>query len=168
MSIREEVASDVEKIWKVNSDAFEAEAEANLVNALRNSGCPYLSLVADNGYEVVGHILFTPVELTGNENKLKIMGLAPMAVLSKYQNKGIGSTLVQAGLEHCQSLGYDAVVVLGHPDYYSKFGFAPSLKYSIKSEYDVPDEVFMILELIPGSLKNHDGVIKYHEAFNNV
>jgi len=168
MNIREEVASDIEKIWKVNSDAFETKAEANLVDALRNRGCPYLSLVAETENEVVGHILFTPVELSGNENKLKIMGLAPMAVLSNYQNKGIGSALVQAGLEHCLSLGYDAVVVLGHPDYYPKFGFAASVKYGIKSEYEVPDEVFMILELIPRSLKNHEGVIKYHEAFNSV
>lgn len=166
MNIREEVASDIEKIWKVNSDAFETNVEADLVNALRNSGCPYLSLVAETENEIVGHILFTPVELSGN--KLKIMGLAPMAVLSIYQNKGIGSELVQAGLEHCRSLGYDAVVVLGHPNYYPKFGFIPSVKFGIKSEYEVPDEAFMILELIPGSLKNHEGVIKYHEAFNSV
>lgn len=168
MNIREEVASDIDKIWEVNSEAFDTEAEANLVNALRKSGCPYLSLVAETENEVVGHILFTPVELPGNENKLKIMGLAPMAVLSKYQNKGIGSKLVQAGLEHCQSLGYDAVVVLGHPNYYPRFGFSPSVKYGIKSEYEVPDEVFMVLELIPGSLKNHEGVIKYHGVFNSV
>ena len=168
MNIREEVASDIDKIWKVNSDAFETEAEANLVNALRNSGCTYLSLVAETENKVVGHILFTPVELCGNNNNLRIMGLAPMAVLSKYQNKGIGSKLVQAGLERCRSLGYDAVVVLGHPNYYPNFGFVPSVKYGIKSEYEVPDEVFMILELIPGSLKNHGGVIKYHEAFNSV
>ena len=91
-----------------------------------------------------------------------------MAVLSTYQNKGIGSKLVKAGLEQCRSQGYIAVVVLGHPNYYPKFGFVPSVKYGIKSEYEVPDEVFMILELIPGSLKNHEGVIKYHEAFNSV
>ena len=168
MNIREEVASDIDKIWEVNSEAFETETEANLVNALRNSGCTYLSLVAEIDNKVVGHILFTPVELSGNENKLKLMGLAPMAVFSQYQSKGISSQLVQAGLEHCQTLGYDAVVVLGHPNYYPKFGFSPSVKYGIKSEYEVPDEVFMILELTPGSLKNHEGVIKYHEAFNSV
>lgn len=168
MNVREEIPSDIEKIWEVNSEAFETEAEANLVTALKNSGCTYLSLVAETKTKVVGHILFTPVELTGNENKLKIMGLAPMAVSSKYQNKGIGSKLVRAGLEHCQSLGYDAVVVLGHPNYYPKFGFVPSVKYGIKSEYEVPDEAFMILELTPGSLKNHEGVIKYHDAFNSV
>jgi len=168
MNIREEVPSDITKIWEVNTEAFETEAEANLVNALRNSGCTYLSLVAETENKVVGHILFTPVELSGSEIKLKMMGLAPMAVLPSYQNKGIGSKLVQAGLEHCRSLGYDAVVVLGHPDYYPKFGFVPSVKYGLKSEYDVPDEVFMILELTPGSLKNHKGIIKYHDAFKSV
>lgn len=96
------------------------------------------------------------------------MGLAPLAVLSQYQNKGIGSKLVKAGLECCQSLGYDAVVVLGHPNYYPKFGFVPSVKYSIKSEYDVPDEVFMLVELTLGSVKNNKGTIKYNDAFKSV
>ena len=168
MIIREEQPSDIEKIWEVNAEAFETEAEANLVNALRDSGCTFISLVAETEAEVVGHILFTPVVLTGHENKLKIMGLAPMAVLPRYQNKGIGSQLVHAGLEQCKSLGYDAVVVLGHPNYYPKFGFEPSVRYGIKSEYEVPDEVFMILELVPGALNNNTGVIKYHEAFNSV
>ena len=168
MIIREEQPSDIEKIWKVNVEAFETIAEANLVNSLRDSGCTFITLVAVTETKVVGHILFTPVELSGNKNNLKIMGLAPMAVLSQYQNKGIGSELVQAGLERCKSLGYDAVVVLGHPDYYPKFGFVPSVKYGIKSEYDVSDEVFMILELTPGSLNHHEGIIKYHEAFNGV
>ena len=168
MNIRKEQASDIEKIWAINSEAFETDAEANLVNALRDSGCTFISLVADIQNKLVGHILFTPVELTDNENKLKILGLAPMAVLSQHQNTKIGSKLVNAGLEHCQSLGYDAVVVLGHPDYYPKFGFVPSVKFGIKSEYEVPDEVFMVLELVPECLKNHAGVIKYHEVFNSV
>ena len=168
MNIREEQASDINKIWTINSEAFDTAAEANLVNALRSSGCAYISLVAETEKKVVGHILFTPVELTGSKDKLKIMGLAPMAVLSQYQNKGIGSKLVKAGLKQCKSLGYDAVVVLGHADYYPKFGFVPSVRYGIKSEYQVPDEVFMIVELVPESLKNHSGVIKYHEAFSSV
>lgn len=168
MNIREEQPSDIEKTWEVNLEAFETEVEANLVNALRNSGCTYISLVAETETNIVGHILFTPVELSGDDNKLKIMGLAPMAVFSQYQNKGIGSKLVEAGLELCKSQGYDVVVVPGHPNYYPKFGFVPSVKYNIKSEYDVPDNVFMVLELVPESLKTHAGVIKYHEAFDSV
>ena len=168
MIIREEQSSDIDKIWKVNSEAFETVSEANLVNALRDSGCTFISLLAEVEGKVVGHILFTPVELTNGKNNLKIIGLAPMAVLNQYQNRGVGSKLVKAGLERCQSLAYDAVVVLGHPTYYPKFGFEPSVNYGIKSEYEVPDEAFMILELVPDALKNHMGVIKYHQAFNSV
>ena len=168
MKIREEKLKDVDAIWNINTNAFETEAEAKLVNLLRDSGCTFISLVAETDNNTVGHILFTPVELTGNSNKLKIIGLAPMAVLQQYQNKGIGSNLVKTGIELCKSKGYDAIVVLGHPGYYPKFGFAPSITYGIKSEYDVPDEAFMILELVPNSLKNHQGIIKYHELFNSV
>lgn len=168
MNIREEQPSDIEKIWEVNSEAFETEAEAKLVNTLRISGCTYISLVAETETNIVGHILFTPVELSGDVNKLKIMGLAPMAVLSQYQNKGIGSKLVTAGLVLCKLKGYGAVVVLGHPNYYPRFGFVSSVEFGIKSEYEVPDDTFMILELVPNALKGHKGIIKYHEEFYNV
>ena len=169
MNIRKEKDSDKEKIWEINTEAFDTEAEANLVNALRDSGISFLSLVAEEGKEVVvGHILFTLVELTGDEPGLKIMGLAPMAVIPKLQKKGIGSQLVKAGIEDCFTKGYDAIVVLGHAEYYPKFGFVPSVKYEIKSEYDVPDEVFMVLELKKGSLKDKTGIIKYHAAFGSV
>ena len=165
--IRNEKISDIDKIWEINADVFKMDAEANLVNELRDSGCDFISLVAETGNEVVGHILFTPVELSGNPD-LRIMGLAPMAVDDQYRKKGIGSGLIKAGLESCKSLNFGAVVVLGHPDYYPKFGFEPSVNFDIKSEYDVPDEVFMLTELVPGYLKNNTGIIKYHEAFANV
>ena len=168
MVIREEKLIDTDSIWNINAKAFETDAEANLVNALRDSGCTFISLVAETDNKAVGHILFTPVKLTGIENKLKLIGLAPMAVIEQHQNKGIGSKLVKAGIEHCKSKGYDAIVVLGHPSYYPKFGFVPSITYGIKSEYEVPDEAFMVLELVPNSLKNYQGVIKYHDLFNSV
>jgi len=128
MNIREEQSSDVGKIWKVNSQAFEPEAEANLVNGLRGSGCDFISLVAETDGDVVGHILFTPVELTDNNNELKITGLAPMAVTSRFQGKGIGSKLVGSGLECCKSDGHEAVVVLLHPAYYPRFGLVSSVQ----------------------------------------
>ena len=168
MKIREERSSDIDIIWNLNSMVFETEAEANLVNALRNSGCTYLSLVADIAGKVVGHIFFSPVELTGNKNNLKIMGLAPMAVLSEFQNRGIGTKLVRTGLAYCKARAYDAAVVLGHPTYYPRFGFVPSVNFDIKSEYDVPDDVFMIQALRTGALKHHRGIIKYQQAFNQV
>lgn len=168
MIIREEQASDKDLIWQLYALAFETDAEANLVNALRDSGCAYLSLVAQIDNEIVGHILFTPVKLQNHEIGLKIMGLAPMAVLPDQQNNGIGSQLVKTGLQHCRLKAYDAVVVLGHASYYPRFGFVPSVNFGIKSEYDVPDNVFMILELKPGVLNGHRGIIKYQPAFNSV
>jgi len=168
MNIRKEKDSDKENIWKVNAEAFETEAEANLVNVLRDSGNFFISLVAEEDEEIVGHILFTPVELIGDESGLKLLGLAPMAVLTNLQKKGIGSQLVKTGIEKCSAQGNDAVVVLGYPEYYPKFGFVPSVKFGIKSEYDVPDEAFMVLELKEGSLKGKNGIIKYHPAFGSV
>ena len=168
MNIRKEKDNDKDKIWKVNAEAFETEAEANLVNALRDSGIPFISLVAEEDEVIVGHILFTPVKLMDDDSGLKLVGLAPMAVLSKHQKKGIGSQLVKTGIERCSAQGYDAVVVLGHPDYYPRFGFVSSVKYQIKSEYDVPDEAFMVRELKEGSLKNKNGIIKYHAAFGSL
>ncbi len=96
------------------------------------------------------------------------MGLGPLSVIPERQGEGIGSALVMAGLEKCKELGYGAVIVLGHPGYYPRFGFMPSVNYGISSEYDVPPEVFMVLELQPGYLQNAPGIIQYHVAFNGV
>jgi len=167
MNIREERPSDIEQIWEVNAEAFDTETEANLVNVLRKSCSTFISLVAERKNKVIGHISFSPVKLN-HKNELKIIGLAPMAVTSQYQKQGIGSELIKSGLALCQAQGYDAVVVLGHPSYYPKFGFVPALKFSIKCEYEVPDEAFMIYEFVSGTLKGNEGVIKYHEAFNSV
>lgn len=168
MNIRLEQTSDIEQIWAVNVDAFTTDVEANLVNTLRDSGCPFVSLVAEEDNQIVGHILFTPVELSGDGSRLKLMGLAPMAVSSKHQKKGIGAQLVNEGLEQCRQLDVDAVVVLGHPDYYPKFGFIPSVEFGIKPELDVPEEVFMVQELKKGCLDGRKGMVKFHEAFAGV
>lgn len=165
MKIRNELASDVESIYEINIRAFGTDEEARLVNALRDSGCEYISLVAEIHDKVVAYILFTAVSLTANQAGIKLLGLAPMAVLPEYQNQGIGSELVRHGLEQCKAKAYDAVVVLGHPEYYPKFGFVPSDEYGIQSEYEVPREVFMIQELTAGCLKGQQGIIHYHEAF---
>ena len=163
--IRPETKGDIRKIWRVNAAAFDTEAEANLVDNLRKSGIPLISLVAEAGEKLIGHILFSPVILSGNKADVKIAGLAPMSVLPDHQKQGFGTALIQEGLKLCTSNGYKAVVVLGHPDYYPKFGFAPSSGFGIKSEYDVPDEVFMIKELENGALSEYKGVVKYHALF---
>jgi putative acetyltransferase len=168
IKIREERPADSKGVWEVNAAAFETEVEANLVNLIRESGIPYISIVAEQDGKLTGHILFTPVELEGDDSGLRLAGLGPMAVIPNLQNQGIGSELVRAGIEQCRLRGFDAIVVLGHPGYYPRFGFVPSVDYNIVSEYDVPEEAFMILELSKGCLKGKQGRIKYHKAFSAV
>ena len=166
MLIRKEKPEDIQGIRQINIKAFNTDAEADLVEALRESGVPLISLVAEEYGELVGHILFSPVTLDNHNSPISIAALAPMAVVPKYQNKGIGSRLVVEGFKCCQENGYTAVVVLGHPRFYSRFGFVPSVHCGIKSEYDVPAEVFMIKALEDTALKGHSGIIKYHRAFS--
>lgn len=165
MNIRFEQPGDIENIGKVHVQVFEAEVEANLVDRLRNSGVELISLVAEENGQVIGHILFSPVTIDGG---IRLMGLAPMAVLPIWQRKGIGAKLINEGLKECKKLGYKAVVVLGHPDYYSQFGFAASVKFGIQSEYDVPPDAFMVKELKKGALKAIKGTVKYHEVFDRL
>jgi len=147
--------------------AFETPSEADLVGDLRQQMPTITSLVADEDRGVLGHIMFSPIFLSGHPN-LKVMGLAPMAVAPKHQKKGTGSALVQAGLGQCRQLDFVAVVVLGHPEYYPRFGFSPASQFGIDSEHDVPEEVFMAMELQPEALSGKTGGVRYHSAFSNV
>jgi len=167
MNIRPETEKDKTAIQEINQSAFETFSEAKLVNLLREQSNPIISLIAEEDRQVVGHIMFSPVSLSGSSD-LKIMGLAPMAVLPKYQRKGIGSALIQVGLDGCKKLGFGAVVVLGHTNYYPGFGFIPATRFGINCEYDVPEEAFMVMELQPSYLTEAKGKVKYHSAFNNV
>jgi putative acetyltransferase len=164
--IRAEQPGDWLAVHRVNESAFETHVEVDLVDALRQQASPIVSLVAEREGSVVGHILFSPVRLPYHPD-LKIMGLAPMAVAPQHQRSGIGSALVRAGLERCKELGCGAVAVLGHPEYYPRFGFSPASRFGIGCEYDVPDDVFMMLELRPGFLERASGVIRYHDAFRS-
>ena len=167
MLIRAEKENDQDAVFAVNASAFETQAEATLVDVLREQAQPIVSLVAENQGNVVGHIMFSPIILSENPD-LKVMGLAPMAVAPEHQRKGIGSALVRAGLEQCRHLGFVAVVVVGHTEYYPRFGFSPSSRFGIDSEYEVPEEVFMAMELEPEALSGKPGRVKYHNAFSNV
>ena len=168
MMIRSERQEDREQIMHINRQAFQTEAEANLFDGLRESGASLISLVAEEEGEAVGHILFSPVALEGGSKNIPIAGLAPMAVLPEWQKRGVGTKLVEEGLRRCEEAEYAAVVVLGYPAYYSRFGFVPSSDYGIKSEYDVPEDVFMIKELKQGALSHCSGTVKYHELFSRL
>lgn len=165
--IRAEKESDIEAVHSLHASVFERSAEGDLVNVLRREARPIVSLVAESDTTLVGHILFSPVSIEGCPN-LKMMGLAPMAVAPQYQRCGIGAALIRDGLEQCKQLDFSAVVVLGHSEYYPRFGFLPSTRFNIRSEYNVPEETFMVLELEWGTLGRASGTVKYHSAFNDV
>ncbi|MBA7653896.1 hypothetical protein ES703_61760 [subsurface metagenome] len=166
--IRLETPEDSAAIRSVNEEAFGSSVEADLVEKLRSRQKYTLSLVAIDGDKVIGHVLFSPVTIGSGNTSFRALGLGPMAILPSYQKKGAGSQLVRAGLQECRRLGYEIVVVLGHAAYYPRFGFIPASTYGIKCEYDVPDEVFMALELRKGALSGRSGVVKYQPEFNEV
>lgn len=168
LTIRPESPEDIPGIHRVNELAFGRAGEADLVDALREEARPFLSLVAEQDGQVVGHICFTPVTIESDEGSFTALGLAPMAVLPGLQNEGIGSQLVRKGLEECRRIGHDVVVVLGHSEYYPRFGFLPASSRGLRCEYPVPDEVFMAVELSPDALAGRTGLVKYHPAFARV
>ncbi|HEY0101297.1 MAG TPA: N-acetyltransferase [Pyrinomonadaceae bacterium] len=165
--VRAETSKDIEAVRRVNQLAFGRAEEANLVDALRLAAHPYISLVAETGGRVAGHIFFSPVTIETEVRAPAIFGLAPMAVLPEHQNQGIGSRLVREGLNECRRISVGAVVVLGHPAYYPRFGFVPASSKGLRCEYPVPDEAFMVTELTPGELPSQ-GLVKYHPEFGNV
>lgn len=166
MVLRPEVEADRPGIRAVNLAAFETPLEAELVDALRSEGASVISLVAEEVGEVIGHIMFSPVTLDRDPG-IRLLGLGPMAVLPNRQKSGIGSRLVAEGLLACREQGYDGVVVLGHPDYYPRFGFSAAAGFGLHSEYEVPDEVFMALELVSGSLGGDPRTVRYAPSFSS-
>jgi putative acetyltransferase len=168
ITIRTEAPEDPASVRRVNELAFGRRNEGDLVDSLRANARPYVSLVAVVGGQVVGHIFFSPVSVESEGVAFAALGLAPMAVLPECQNQGIGTRLVREGLKKCQDIGHDIVVVLGHPQFYPRFGFRPASQKGLQSEYDVPDDVFMVAELKPGALDGRSGLVKYHREFGKV
>jgi putative acetyltransferase len=168
MTVRPEKPEDIPAIRIVNRRAFGGAAEADLVDALRRNGKTVISLVAEDDGLIVGHVFFSLVAIQSKGAGFTGVGLAPLAVIPERQNQAIGSTLVEHGLRRCREEGHPYVVVLGHPDYYPRFGFVPASRFGIKSEYDVADEVFMVMELREGALNGRAGVAKYQPEFNEV
>jgi putative acetyltransferase len=164
--IRWETGADHAAVHELNVAAFGGTVEARLVGMLRDQARPAVSLVAEEDGVLAGHIMFTPVSLQGFDRF--IMGLAPMAVAPALQRRGIGSALVKAGLERCKELGAAAVVVVGHPDFYRRFGFVPAQRFGLKCEYDAPPEAFMAMELQCHGLRGARGIVAYHAAFASI
>jgi len=167
--IRPESPADKHTVYEVNAAAFGRADEARLVDTLRPVDTTLLSLVADTEGRVVGHALFTKVAMQ-SENGRACPGaaLGPVAVHPSQQRQGIGSALIRAGLEHLRQAGLAYCVVLGHSSYYPRFGFETSTAHGIRCQWDVPEEVFMVLPLRPGGLEGCSGVVQYAAAFEEV
>jgi putative acetyltransferase len=163
--VREETAADHARVDSIVEAAFERPQEAALVRALRDSATPQLSLVAELGKEVVGHVFFSPVTIEGASSSLPVGGLAPLAVDPAVQGRGAGSALVQAGLEACEGRGWQAIFLLGDPAYYSRFGFELAGPRGFHYESEAFDSGFQVHEIVAGALAGHSGWVRYHEAF---
>ncbi|MCL6587930.1 MAG: N-acetyltransferase [Anoxybacillus sp.] len=166
--IRKERENDITQVSQVIKLAFESAEYSNgdehhLVNRLRKSSAfiPELSLVAQYQQEIIGHILFTKIKIDQHTS----LALAPLAVLPAFQRKGVGKKLILEGHRIARELGYSSVIVLGHPTYYSQFGYTPASKWNIKAPFDIPNEVFMAIELVPNSLKRISGKVEYAQEF---
>lgn len=165
MKIRREAQADAEGVHQLHLAAFETDEEATIVDRIRHEAAPIVSLVGVEGDRVVGHILFSPASVDGVFGT-GLMVLGPMAVLPDRQRKGLGSRLVEAGLDECRGLGCSGVVLVGHPEFYPRFGFEPASRRGLVLGFSVPDEVFMVCESVPGSLREISGLVGFHAAFD--
>ncbi len=163
--VRPETREDWGAIDAVHQQAFARPGEAALVRALRREAKPYLGLVAQKDRRVVGQIAFSPVAIDGGSPPA--LGLGPLAVEPGLQRAGIGSGLVRAGLARCAALA-KIVVVLGHADYYPRFGFRSASALGLRYRSEVFDPSFFVLELVPGALAGVSGWVRYHEAFERL
>jgi putative acetyltransferase len=167
--VRPETDADHSAIEQVNRDAFGGDEEARLVELLRAQGCVIASLVAvDDSDRILAHILFSPVTIVGSSHEMQVASLAPMAVTPTFQRRGIGSMLVERGLQECKRAGYRAAIVVGHPTYYPRFGFSPALVANLENPF-AKGVAFMGIELSRGSLSElGDGRVVYPAAFDEL
>jgi len=164
--IRDEAERDQPAVRALLQAAFESPVEAGIVDALRLACADRLSLVAEEGGEVAGHILFTPVELASTGGVLRGYGLAPMAVRPDLQRRGIGSQLVRAGLSRLRASGAPFVIVIGHPAYYPRFGFSRASRYGVRCQWPgIPDDAVMLLVLDPERTP-FEGEARYRPEFD--
>jgi putative acetyltransferase len=157
IDIREERSADLIAIREINTRAFGQTQEADIVDALRSNRAALVSLVAVRHGRIVGHIMYSPASV----GAIPGAALGPMAVLPECRRQGIGSQLVAAGNRKLGEAGCPFVVVVGHAQYYPRFGFRPARSYGISCEWDVPDDVCMILLLNPEMMRGVSGVVKY-------
>ena len=163
--VRAEQGGDIPHIRDITAHAFGQRAEADLVDNLRRDGDSLVSLVAvaDSG-ELIGHILFSRLRIERAHRTTEAAALAPLSVRPEYQNQGVGSALVKAGIKACTARGVPGIIVVGDPKFYGRFGFSATIARSLHSPY--AGDAFMALELKPGALVANPGTVRYAKAFD--
>ncbi|WP_287585564.1 N-acetyltransferase [Candidatus Borrarchaeum sp.] len=166
ITIRQEVKEDYKRVYEINKMAFGREVESKLIEKIRKGPnfVPELSQVAEKDNEIVGHILFSKIKIVG-ELEYQTLILAPLAVIPEMQKQGIGGKLIKHGIEKAIELRFDSIIVVGHKNYYPKFGFQNASKWGIKCPFEVPDGAFMAIELTENALENKAGVVQFPEEF---
>jgi putative acetyltransferase len=165
MNLHRETPGDIAVIREVETAAFGQPGESELVDVLRAAGALVFSGVAEVGGKIVGHLAFSPVTIEGEFGSFGAVALAPVAVHPDWQRKGIGSTLIRWSLAECTRDGHELVIVLGHPDYYPRFGFVPAMPLGVRCPFEATSGAFMLLELHPGTLAGRTGTVRYRPEF---
>jgi putative acetyltransferase len=168
LAIRPELPSDHEAVYRVHEQAFGRMVEADLAQRVRETleFIPELSLVAERDGEVVGHVMFSVAWVVDGEARTEVIAVGPVGVLPGHQRRGIGSRLVEAGVARARELGYRAVLLLGHPEYYPRFGFRPAEEFGILPPWGEPTPALMALPLVPDGLAGVRGALRYCSAFD--
>jgi putative acetyltransferase len=161
--LRRESLDDRSAVRAVTEAAFGRPDEADLIDRLRHEGAVLASFVAEVETQIVGHILFSRMLIETVDGPLAAVALAPMAVLPSQQRRGVGGQLIRHGLDWLRGRDEQIVLVLGHPDYYPRFGFSRDRARALASPF--PPDVFMALELSPGALDGVHGTVRYPAAF---
>lgn len=173
ISIRQENSSDTQDVFRLIEAAFANVEESDhreqfLVERLRKSESfiPELSLIAETeDGRIAGYVLLTKVDIVSGNDSTPSLGVAPLAVLPEYQRQGVGGQLLTEAHKLASALGYGSAVLLGHKDYYPKFGYKRASAYGIEFPFDAPDECCMAVELIPGALSDVRGTVHYPAVF---
>lgn len=170
IEIRTERKEDFAEIYQLVASAFKQDFESELIEKIRKglTYVPELALIAEENGRLVGYILFSKIKIVGKGVAYDTLALAPLAVDPLYQKQGIGSMLVTDGLERAKVLGFLSVIVLGDPNYYSRFGFQKASKWHIQCPFEVPEEAFMAIELAEGALQEKKGVVDYSKVFTEM
>lgn len=172
IQIRTETVKDYPAVYDLNYNAFDKRNdESDLVNRIRASAefIPELSLVAElEDGTIAGYLMLSQAEIRNGSDTCPVLALAPLAVRPDYQRQGIGGELIREGQRRAKKLGYGLILLIGHPEYYPRFGFVPAREHGLElTQYDVPDEVFMVCELRDGELRRIQGELIYPPAFSD-